>query len=218
MKGQDLLIWLVFVLFVVCHTSAAEQIILEMGAKEWKYLDTDEGPAKGWQRADFDDSQWKSGQAPLGYGDGDIKQTISFGADEGNKNLCAFFRRNVEAGPASVKKVVGKLICDDGCVVYLNGEEVYRFNMPAGEVKNDTTTVFTTPVERHKLTFLIDAAKFTPGRNVIAVRVHQANSSSSDMAFDLSLTGLNDNEAIESEKQTYDLEQEQIKLAIEQGF
>ncbi len=69
---------------------------MEMGAKEWKYLDTAEGPGKDWHKADFDDSQWKSGQAPLGYGDEHIKQTISFGDDEEDKNICAFFRRTVE--------------------------------------------------------------------------------------------------------------------------
>ena len=151
------------------------------------------------------------------YGDDDIKQTISFGDDENDKHICAFFRRTVEADPKSAKKFVGKLICDDGCVAYVNGEEVYRFNLQPGEVKNDTTTMFSTPAERHEFTFLVDAAKFKSGKNVIAVRVHQRGRSSTDLAFDLSLTGLDDDEAIESAKQTYDLEQEQIKLAI-QGF
>ena len=218
MNRQITLLSLAIVLFAVCQTATAEQKPLEKGAKEWKYLDTAEGPGKDWHKVDFDDSEWKSGQAPLGYGDEDIKQIISYGDDEDNKHICAFFRRTVEADPKSAKKFVGKLICDDGCVVYVNGEEVYRFNLEPGEVKNDTTTMFTTPVERHEFTFLIDATKFKAGNNVIAVRVHQRGGESSDLAFDLSLTGLDDEEAIESEQQTYDLEREQIKLAIEQGF
>ncbi len=221
MNGRSVVLSLVLVMVAVCQTTAAEQKILEMGAKDWKYLDTAEGPGKEWQKVEFDDSKWKSGQAPLGYGDDDIKQKIGFGDNEGSKNICAFFRRTVELeDPQSAKKVVGKLVCDDGCVVYVNGEEVHRFNLPAGELKSDTTSVFTVggEIERHEFTFLVDAAKFKPGKNVIAARVHQRGAESSDLAFNLSLTGLDDDEAIESAQQTYDLEQEQIKLAIEGGL
>jgi hypothetical protein len=221
MNGRTVFLSLLLVTVAVCQTRAAEQNILDMGAKDWKYLDTADGPEEEWHKADFDDSQWKSGQAPLGYGDDDIKQTIAFGDDEGSKNICAFFRRTVEVDdPQTAKKVVGKLICDDGCVIYVNGEEVHRFNLPAGELKQDTIAVFTVggEIERHEFTFLVDAAKFKPGKNAIAVRVHQRGAESSDLAFNLSLTGLDDDEAIENAKQTHDLEQEQIKLAIEQGF
>jgi hypothetical protein len=220
MNGRVLLS-LLFLAAAVCQSTAAEQKILKVGANEWKYLDTGEAPAKEWNQADFDDSQWKSGQAPLGYGDDDIKQTISFGGNEGKKNICSFFRRAVEVeDPTAAKKVVGKLICDDGCVVYVNGEEVHRFNLPDGELKSDTTAKFPVggEIERHAFTFLVDADKFKPGKNVIAVRVHQYNAASSDVAFDLSLTGLDDDEAVKSAKQTHDSEQAQIKAAIEQGF
>ena len=97
MNRQITLLSLAIVLFAVCQTAAAEQKTLEKGAKEWKYLDTAEGPGKDWHMVDFDDSEWKSGQAPLGYGDEDIKQIISYGDDEDNKHICAFFRRTVEA-------------------------------------------------------------------------------------------------------------------------
>ena len=220
MNGRSAFLSLVLVTVAVCQITAEERI-LKMGAKEWKYLDTAEGPAKEWYKADFDDSKWKSGQAPLGYGDDDIKQTISFGDNEAEKNICAFFRRTIEVDdPKAAKKVVGKLICDDGCAVYVNGEEVHRHNLPAAELKSDTTSEFIVSgeIERHEFTFLVSADKFKPGKNVIAVRVHQRGAESSDLAFDLSLTGLDDDEAIESAKQIHDLEQEQIKLAIEQGF
>ena len=41
------------------QTTAAEQKILKIGANEWKYLDTAEGPAKDWHKADFDDANWE---------------------------------------------------------------------------------------------------------------------------------------------------------------
>ena len=110
--------------------------------------------------------------------------------------------------------------CDDGCVVYVNGVEVHRFNLPDGEVESDTTAHFPVgeEMETHKFTFLVDAAKFKAGKNVIAVRIHQWGGQSTDVTFDLSLTGLDDDDAIKSAKETHDLEQEQIEAAIEQGF
>ena len=121
------------VLFAWGGFASAGEKYLEMGAKQWRYLETAKAPAKDWFGVKFDDSKWKTGQAPLGYGDDDIQQEISFGDDEDNKRTCAFFRRAVEIkDPKAFKMMLGKLICDDGCVVYVNGKEVYRLNLPQG--------------------------------------------------------------------------------------
>lgn len=212
---------LVLVMAAVCQATAAEQAVLKMGAEDWKYLDTAEGPSGQWQAEEFDDSAWKTGQAPLGYGDDDIKQTISFGDDEAQKTICAFFRRAIEVeDPQAAKKIVGKLVCDDGCAVYVNGEEVHRHNLPDGELKSDTESLFIVSgdLERHAFTFLVDPAKFKPGKNVIAVRVHQRGAESSDLAIDMSLTAVDDDEEVQRAMQTYEAEQEQIKSATEQEF
>ena len=60
------------------------------------------------------------------------------------------------------------LRCDDGRIVYLNGKEVARQNMPPGPV------TATTP-----------AAVAIAGANLVAAEVHQASPTSSDLVFDL---------------------------------
>ena len=94
--------------------------LLGMKAKEWKYFDGKAEP-KGWEGPKFDDAKWKTGQAILGYGDPGLNTEISFGDNDNAKHLCAFFRRTIDVkNPKEFKAIIAKLICDDGCVVYLN--------------------------------------------------------------------------------------------------
>ena len=81
---------------------------------------------------------------------------------------------------------------DDGAVVYLNGDEVFRSNMPTGRIDyltfapmvvggTDEITFYSQPVDPSLL------AK--NGSNVLAVEIHQANAGSSDIMLDLELSG-----------------------------
>ena len=201
------------------HTTLTEQHVMEMAAKDWRYFDLAEPPPENWSTADFDDSKWNSGQAPLGYGDDHIKQKLSYGDDESNKHTCAYLRKNIAIDdPASVKKFVAKFTCDDGCVVYVNGQEVHRFNLPEGEVTKDTKALcpLDDDYERSALTFLVDTAKFTTGKNTIAVRVHQASAASSDLAFNMSLAGLTDDAAIVRAQEAYEEEQGLVDSVLDQ--
>lgn len=203
-----------FFSLLACSTTFAADAVLEMNAKEWKYLDTGEDPGHSWSSIDFDDSNWKSGQAPLGYGDDNIKQEVSFGDDADDKHLSTYFRRAVNIDDAAAaKQFQVQLICDDGCVAYINGKEVFRHNMPQGEITDDTTAPATTQgaMERHKFTFLAAPEKLESGTNTIAVRVHQRSTDSSDLAFDMSLTPLLTDADVEKAKQA----QEADKRIIE---
>ena len=212
------LLTLLILTFTAGLGRADDSEILKIDAKEWKYLDDGKDPPKDWHSQKFDDSKWKSGQAPLGYGDGDIKQKVSFGDDENNKRICYLFRRTIEVKkPKAFLKVMGNFYCDDGCAIYLNGKEVHRHNLPEGKLKKDTVSLITAAgdVERHQFTFLIDADKFSEGKNTLAVRLHQRGAESSDLAFNLSLTGLDDEAAVKEAKETQEFEKQQIKAALE---
>lgn len=204
---------------VACSMTFADNVVLKMGAKEWKYLDTGDDPGEKWSTTDFDDSKWKSGQAPLGYGDEDIKQKVSFGDDETDKHVTTFFRRTVNIGDASAaKQFQFQLICDDGCIAYINGKEAFRHNMPPGKVTFDSmapATVFN-ELERHKFTFLAAPEKLKSGPNTIAVRVHQRGKESSDLAFDMSLTTLLTDEDVEKAKQAKENDKRVVRAATEQ--
>ena len=203
---------------LVCGSCLAADSVLKMESKDWKYLDTGKDPGQDWTKSEFDDSQWKSGQAPLGYGDDDIKQKISFGEDEENKHLCAFFRRTIDVkDPTSAKQFRIRLICDDGCAIYLNGEEVHRHNLPEGELSTKTMAPLplSGEIERHKFSVLVDPAKLKAGNNIVAVRVHQRHQESSDLAIDLSVESLTTDEEVAETKSQQQAEKEAIERALQ---
>ncbi len=170
---------------------AAERAFIAAGS-EWRYLDNGSNQGTRWRARLFKDYKWKTGPAQFGYGDNDEKTKVSFGGDSGNKHVTTFFRHAFEvADPAGVTSLEGALLRDDGAVVYLNRREVTRNNMPQGSI-GYTTFASTTAGgadESAFHSFAIDAALLVKGKNVIAVEVHQANRTSSDISFDFALSG-----------------------------
>lgn len=167
-------------------------VLVALGST-WKYLDNGSDQGTNWSQLGFDDSGWASGPAPLGYpagGSYGIVTVVSFGPDANNKYITTYFRRRFELeDPYRVLGLVLTLRCDDGAVVYLNGLEVFRTNMPAGPVT--FTTLATTAIGTYDpATALLPSnalAVLVAGTNVLAVEVHQANRTSSDIVLDAKL-------------------------------
>jgi hypothetical protein len=165
--------------------TCSTETLVPVGAT-WRYLDdgTDQGSA--WRSPAFDDATWASGPAELGFGDGDEATVVAAGSNT------VYFRHTFQvADAASVGALDLGLLRDDGAVVYLNGAEVLRSNMPAGPIG------FATPATSQvagsgETTFVhsvLPASSLVEGTNVLAVEVHQVNPTSSDISFDLELRG-----------------------------
>jgi hypothetical protein len=141
---------------------------------------------QGWPSVD--DSGWFSGPAQLGYGDGDEATVISYGSNSSNKYPCYYFRHSFSVtNPNAYASLTLNVLRDDGCVVYLNGTEVGRSNMPSGIILY--TTWATTAMEDTWDQFSVNSSLLVTGTNVVAVEIHQANATSSDLSFDLELLG-----------------------------
>ncbi|RPJ80194.1 MAG: hypothetical protein EHM13_12430, partial [Acidobacteria bacterium] len=156
---------------------------------EWKYLDDGSDPGTAWYSPGFDDSAWRSGRAELGYGDGGEATVVNSGPTS-NRYITTYFRKSFIA--TKVAWYFGlrlRLLADDGAVVYLNGMEVCRSNMPAGTIGYMTRA----PVSlggADESTFVgydLSPAFLRDGVNTIAVEIHQNAPSSSDISFDLAL-------------------------------
>ena len=158
----------------------------------WKYLDDGSDQGTAWRASVFNDSAWAAGPAQLGYGDGDEATVVGFGPDVGNKFITTYFRRafNVSS-PTDFDCLLLRLERDDGVVVYLNGVEVVRDNLPAGTITNSTpANVFlAVPYETNVFLAGVDSSLLVAGTNVLAVEIHQSDPFSSDISFDLELTG-----------------------------
>ncbi len=165
---------------------------LEKGSA-WHFLDTgrslDTVDWKDTTYARFDDA-WEWGYGPLGYGD-EVTTEIRFGPDPGNKYVTTYFRREIEIDlttlPDSLQLGLRR---DDGAIVYLNGEEVLRTNMPAGDTVDYLTYATETvggSLEEDYVTTTVLPSRFRAGVNTLAVEIHQVSPTSSDLVFDLYL-------------------------------
>ncbi|MBT5691351.1 MAG: cadherin-like domain-containing protein [Opitutae bacterium] len=157
---------------------------------EWKYRDESAAPDPKWQTPGFNDSSWKSGPAELGYGDNDEKTNLDYGDDAKNKTPSYYFRKTFSL-PEGAQPLSANILFkrDDAAALYINGAEFHRDNNLAkvaghndyanGNVQNENTYVQAN----------LDPALLLAGNNLLAAEVHQGNATSSDLSFDLELTG-----------------------------
>src|SRR5215207_6162856 len=162
---------------------AADTTLVPTGAV-WKYLDNGSNQGTAWRATSFNDSTWPSGPAQLGYGDGDEATTVGFGADSNNKFITTYFRRAFSVtNAAAFNALTLRLMRDDGAVVYLNGVEVWRSNMPAGTV-GFLTTASVAIAGADESTFVqmtLSPSLLVNGTNALAVELHQSGGTSSDI-------------------------------------
>jgi len=158
----------------------------------WRYEDSGTPLDSTWNTLEFNDSSWAFGQGKLGFGDGNENTTLDFGGDPDNKHITTYFRKTFTvADPAAADSLTLELLRDDGAVVYLNGEEILRSNLPGGTVGFDTlaTEAVGGAQEDQYFTFQLPAEGLQEGLNLLAVEVHQHDPASSDLGFDLALSG-----------------------------
>jgi hypothetical protein len=174
----------------VTASSTITNSLIALGSY-WKYLDDGSDQGTGWTNLTFNDSSWVDGPAQLGYGDNppDEATVVSFGPDSDNKYVTTYFRRKFTvSNPARVQSLALNLLRDDGAIVFINGQEAWRTNMPAGSVAYRTFAsaqgeffLETTPLPNSLL---------VAGTNIVAVEMHQGATNSSDMSFELELSAV----------------------------
>ena len=149
----------------------------------WTYLSDGSDQGTAWVAPGFDDSTWSTGDAELGYGDGDEGTSIS------SLGVTSYFRRSFTVTDlAELTGLTLKLQCDDGAVAYLNGVEISRSNLPAGPVTSTTPALreVTGAEERSFTSLPVPVSALVAGTNVLAVEVHGATGST-DLSFDAEL-------------------------------
>jgi len=157
---------------------------------EWNFLDTgvslDED--ESWTAVEYEEEfAWGQGPGPLGYGN-PVNTVVSYGPDADNKYITTYFRRTIDIDyDALPDSIVFGLIRDDGAILYVNGEEVIRSNMPEGEVDYLTFAASTVggSDETKYFTYTVSKDVFVDGLNQLSVELHNRSNSSSDISFDL---------------------------------
>jgi hypothetical protein len=157
------------------------------GRSGWRYREgTSEAssPRSAWRKLDFsEDNSWKNGRAPIGYGDGDDRTTISMQ----NNFSSVYLRRvfDVKAGEIPARLVL-RVYVDDGAVVWINGKEVARVSVPGGALLyNSFASNHEAAWEEFELSN--PAEMLNLGRNIIAIHALNTTLGSSDFSIDAEL-------------------------------
>ena len=168
----------------------------------WRYSDLGAEPAAtnslSWRDAAYPDSAWPQGPAVIGFAGSATANAVStttrryVNGSSGTQVTTLYLRRTFTLNSTEgFSGLAISLLRDDGAVIYLNGTEILRENMPAGNVAYATWSASTvgSPDQNTYFDRVTNAVSLLrSGTNVLAVELHQCNATSSDLYFDLSLT------------------------------
>ncbi|WP_460891703.1 hypothetical protein [Rufibacter soli] len=171
----------------------AQTTLVSFGSS-WRYLDNGSNQGTAWRsqlpapQGSFDESGWKTGVGKFGYGIGDAATQITSGPAS-SKYITTYFRKVISVtDPVVLGTITANVKRDDGVVIYVNGTEVLRNNMPTGSIAYNTLASKDASDSGTKIqSFAFSGLVLVPGANLVAVEIHQSKANTSDMAFDLEL-------------------------------
>lgn len=166
-------------------------VVLIPGGSTWSWLYSNNAWPAGWTNVAFDATTWATGRAPLGFGFTGVQTNIDVPAPTTNRPRSALFRHTFTLTDiAELSAISATTRADDGVVVYLNGAEIGRSNMPAGPVTASTyalTAPRTTAAVAAPVTFTIPSSLLNAGTNVLSASVHLNYRGTADVSFDLTM-------------------------------
>jgi photosystem II stability/assembly factor-like uncharacterized protein len=147
----------------------------------WMYWDGGGDLGTAWRAPGYDATGWSAGAAPLGFGESYLATRTTSGP------ITTYFRHQFTSnGDATGLQLHARF--DDGFVAYLNGTEIHRSSMPSGTITANTLAL------NHEAAglegpFLLTgvASLIVEGVNTLAIEVHQASPTSSDLVWDAKL-------------------------------
>jgi PKD repeat protein len=162
----------------VLAQSASQNALVPRGS-EWRYLPGLAAPPPDWSALSFDDSGWPLGPAGFGYEDGDDATLLG---DMRGQYESVYLRRAFEVSdPELAVGLQLRVSYDDGFVAFLNGVEIARSNVPAGQT---STTLASASHEAGTFeAFDVSVFALRTGTNVLAVEGHNFTLDSNDFSL-----------------------------------
>jgi hypothetical protein len=175
--------------------------LLEM-SRQWKWTSSvydpfGIDPEPGWMQPQFDDAMWAQGRGIFdwfwaedraGVGGQPVNTWLPQTNSTGDTNASYQFRAWIDL-PKNPQNLsfMGRLLTDDGAIIYVNGHEVHRTRMPWGPVTKSTfasnTLGTATPSD-----FFPSSSRFVTGPNLIAVSIHKRSISDGGVTFGLEIS------------------------------
>lgn len=156
----------------------------------WNHWNSDQ-PLSSWTDTTYLDSLWSPVATEIGYGDLDETTEIGFGPDSNDRYITQYVRKDFNISDTTAySNLIMQVKADDGAIVYLNGTEVVRKNLPIGAIDSSvlaTSDLSDSAIENSFDRYIFPVSMLNIGKNTIAVEVHQSSNVSDDMSFDLCL-------------------------------
>ncbi len=168
-------------------TSVEEVELIALDA-EWRFEQSGTDLGTAWRDPDYDDSTWATGAAALYVEGSTIPAPKNTPLALGQTTYYFRHEFNVDDVTAITSLNLTTVI-DDGAVFYLNGAEVLRVGLSAGDVGASTFANRTVGNAAVEGPFDLPLDSLRSGANVLSVEVHQADTTSSDIVFALQLDG-----------------------------
>jgi alpha-tubulin suppressor-like RCC1 family protein len=157
---------------------------------QWRFNQGGTNLGTEWMAPGYADTGWSAGRGIFGLAlenpviSPQIRTPLNLlSADGANQTLTYYFRTtiNLTYNPQWML-ITTSNVFDDGMVVYLNGREAYRFNMPEGQITcrtlASTAAEGFVPQNRPPGSWYwstnLPTSGLVPGMNSLAVEVHQA--------------------------------------------
>jgi hypothetical protein len=156
----------------------------------WKYNQSGADLGTAWRGTGYNDNAWPSGVG-LFY-----NETAALPAPKQTPLALGittyYFRTRFVLNPTFTNATTGlkiklSTVIDDGAVFYLNGTELFRVGMPAGPVNSLTLSTRLVGDAIWEGSFTISTDHLLTGTNLLAVELHQADPTSSDAVFGMTL-------------------------------
>ena len=170
--------------------------LLSFDADEWRYNQAGNDLGADWYRTSHlpDNSTWFEGQGVIGFETSDLAAPIltelNKPSDNNPRFITFYFQKEFELTPEQLSAAdaihINHLI-DDGAVFYLNGDELFRFNMPAGPFTSSTEASRSIRNAEMAGPVVIPKELLVAGTNTLSAEVHLSSPSSNDVVFGVEL-------------------------------
>lgn len=169
-------------------------------APGWSYIGGGTNlDAAAWKTLGYPETGWLTNQqTAMGFGTNPPVRntaipentTAGGGGAAGTRYPTLYFRKIVNIpNPSAYINFQIRSMFDDGLVIWVNGTEAYRNNVPAAQTYATWAPTAITGNGSVVYNATVNTSMFVAGNNIIAVEVHQNAAASSDLFFDMELIG-----------------------------
>ncbi len=152
----------------------------------WRYNQTNTDLGSDWTAPSYNDTAWPSGPGLLYVESSALPAPKNTLLTLGPPTFYFRTRFTFNGNPTGATLILNTVL-DDGAILHLNGQPVFRLGMDEGPASFASFANRVVDNASFEGPFRVPVTNLLRGDNVLAVEVHQVNAGSSDVAWGLSL-------------------------------